>query len=280
VDSFQKGNDEQKHPGAPKASGTGKLSSDTFRSSATGPLGAPGGTRRLASGPIDAEKTLLAMRLELDNGLLIVSKLEGRLAVLGRAVQIADRPIEAQRILEGISAGEANFTKQVAQLVQQNATVKRHVQVAIYQFEQANKGLQQALEVVSKAEQYEGVLKSQYLETYCHVEKLRGQLYPLINLHLVFKDTPLLSQLIPTPKVVAEPTEFPDPPPAPGPSAPVVNENRITGMLKDSLKDTPLGNDPRVLQAVETFSKVTGDLSRVTGDLKGKLFGAFKKNPG
>lgn len=242
--------------------GTGNLGGDSFRSSGTGPLNkGAAGTKRLASGPLETEKTIQAMQTEVENGAIIVTKLEGRIRVLERALKISDRPDSAQQVCIGISAGEANFTKQVAQSLTQDPGVKRRVQVATYQFEQARKGIEAAKDVLEKAALYEGPAKGQFVENHCHVEKLRGQLYPLVNLHMVFKDHQLLSQLIPTPKVTNE-AELPPPPPPP-PAAP---QPGSTGPLNAA----QLTSDPNVQQMVETINKVTGNL-------KDRLSGFFKK---
>lgn len=240
--------------------GTGNLGGDSFRPSGTGPLNkGASGTKRLASGPLEIEKTIQAMQTEIENGSIIISKLESRIRVMDRALKIADTPADAQKICTGISAGEANFTKQVAQSLGQDPGVKRRVQVATYQFEQARKGLEAAKDVLEKAGQYDGAAKGQFVENHCHVEKLRGQLYPLVNLHMVFKDHPLLSQLIPTPKVTDN--EMAPPPPQPPQPAPTAS---------GPLNAAQLSADPNVQQMVETINKVTGNL-------KDRLSGFFKK---
>lgn len=241
--------------------GTGNLGGDSFRSTGTGPLNKSASrTGRLASGPLEIEKAIQAMATEVENGSIIINKLEGRIRVLERAIKISDRPVDAAQVLTGISAGEANFTKQVAQALTADPGVKRRVQVATYQFEQARKGIDLAKDVLDKAAGYDGPAKGQFVENHCHVEKLRGQLYPLVNLHMVFKDHALLSQLIPTPKVQDQvEMEAPPPPPPPPPQA-------ATGPLNAG----QLSSDPNVQQMVETINKVTGNL-------KDKLSGFFKK---
>ena len=269
MDSYKPGK-EDKQPGNTAPSGplgqkramTGSLSLDSFQSTGTQALGR-NGTRRLQSGPIEVEKTIQSLTSEVENGQVLVSKLEGRVVVLQRAMAIADRPMEVSKILQGVGAGEAGFTKQVGQALLQDPGTKRRVQVALYQFEQARKGVEQAAEALEKAALYEGPAKAQFVENYCHVEKLRGQLYPLINLHMVFQDHPLISQLIPAPKI-QDAEELPPPPPPPPPAAP--HQKTPTGPLE------PIANDPAVKEVVDAFNKVTGNL-------KDKLFGAFgKKN--
>lgn len=256
MDSYQRNTNENQGQGQAKPGtkqlkpGTGQLSMDSFATSGTAPLNrAAQGTRRLASGPIDVEKTMQAMRTEIENGHLILSKLEVRINVLKRALAIADRPAEASRVLTGLSAGEAGYTKQVAQMLQQDPGTKRRVQVATYQFDQAHKGLVEADATLARANTFEGGTRANFVDSNCHVEKLRGQLYPLINLHVVFKDNPLLSQLIPTPKVAESVVPEAEPTAAGG-----------TGPLAD----------PAVAQVVDTFN-------RVTGNLKEKFLGALKK---
>lgn len=268
MDSYRGGNSQDKEKGKdgpgkdpaakpPQRRGTGNLSADTFQSG-TGQLNARmGTTKRLSTGPLDVERTVGAMATEIENGKIIVSKLEGRIAVLTRAMRIIERPADVNQLCAGISQGEANFTKQVAKVLQADPAITRRVQVALYQFDQARKGLQQAEEVMQRAEQYTGAAKAQFVEAQLHVEKLRGQLYPLINLHVVFKDNPLISQLIPTPK--AAPVEdLPPPPPPP----PVEEAKSPSGTLASSA----LANDPAVREVVEAFNRVTGNLKdRVTG---------------
>ncbi|HEY9724533.1 MAG TPA: hypothetical protein V6D47_21205, partial [Oscillatoriaceae cyanobacterium] len=226
MDSYQrKTNDQegqqgqQKPPTKPLKPGTGQLSMDSFTAGGTAPLNrGAAGTRRLGTGSIEVEKTIHAMRTEIDNGHAILSKLEVRINVLKRALAVADRPAEAAKILTGVSAGEAGFTKQVAQMLQQDPGTKRRVQVATYQFDQAHKGLLEADTTLSRANGLDGSARANFVDSNCHVEKLRGQLYPLINLHVVFKDNQLLSQLIPTPKVASAAEAEAEPEVAPQPS--------------------------------------------------------------
>jgi hypothetical protein len=228
---------------------------DAFTSSATGPLNraAAGSTRRLATGSFDVEKTVTAMNAEIENGTVIITKLESRIAVMKRALAIVERPIDVGTICAGISPGEANFTKQVATMLQRDPSTQRRVQVAVYQYDQAQKGLVQAQETIARAEQYDGPAKAQYVETNVQVEKLRGQIYPLINLHMVFRDNPLLAQLIPAPKVNNEP---PPPPPLPT-RQPQAQAQAPQAPPKPG---TAALNDPAVQQMVETINKVTGSL--------------------
>src|SRR5206468_2492903 len=106
---------------------------------------------------------------EIENGKIIVAKLEGRIAVLQRAMRIMQQPTEVTRICAGISAGEANFTKQVAKVLGADAAVTQRVQVALYQFEQAHKGLIQSEEALGRAAQFEGPAKAQFVESNLHV---------------------------------------------------------------------------------------------------------------
>ncbi|MDB5096597.1 MAG: hypothetical protein JWM80_1018 [Cyanobacteria bacterium RYN_339] len=259
-----KDKDKDKQPGPPpQKKGTGSLNLDSFQSHGTASLNRnlnATGTRRLGTSGLDVDKTIGAMTTEVENGKIIVSKLEGRIAVLQRAMRIMQKPAEVAQICAGISPGEANFTKQVAKVLGVDPAITQRVQVALYQFEQARKGLEQADEALGKAPQYEGPAKAQFVESQLHVEKLRGQLYPLINLHVVFKDNPLLSQLIPTPKITAQ-----EDVPPPLPPEPLVEEKPVTGALAAS----SLANDPAVREVVDTFN-------RVTGSLKNRLGGLFK----
>jgi hypothetical protein len=267
MDSYKrdgKDKEQAKKPAPPRAPNAGTGGLDSFQSG-TGALG-KGGTRKLGTSALDVDKAIAAMATEVENGKIIVSKLEGRIAVLMRAIRIMDKPLDANQICAGISAGEANFTKQVAKVLSADPGVTRRVQVALYQFDQARKGLQQSAEALDKVHLYDGASKGQFVESQLHVEKLRGQLYPLINLHVVFKDNALLSQLIPTPK--AAPVEEPPPPPPPPPP---VEEKTITGPLAGPLANSQLANDPAVQQVVETFNRVTGNLKA--------SFGSFFKAP-
>jgi hypothetical protein len=258
MDSF-KGSDKDKEaaakPPAPKPRGTGNLSMDSFKSGGTGSLsGGLNATRRLGTGSIDVDRTIGAMTAEVENGGIIVGKLEGRMAVMTRAMRIIEKPAEVNQICAGISAGEANFTKQVAKELSTDQAVMRRVQVALYQFEQARKGLMQATEALEKAGLYQGAAKAQFVDQQCHVEKLRGQLYPLINLHVVFKDNRVLSQLIPTPKAVAAEDLLPPLPPPP-PAAEAKPEPSLLG-------SSALANDPAVREVVDAFHRVTGNLKK------------------
>lgn len=252
ADAYKKDDKDTPKPraGTGRLGGTGQLNMDSFASSGTSPLNRAvgGSTRRLSTGSIDVDRMLGAMSTELENGNVIVGKLESRIAVLKRALAIVERPNDTNQILQGVTPGEANFTKQVATMLQRDPSTQRRVQVATYQFDQAQKGLQQAAEVMTRAEEFDGLAKSQYVEANCQVEKLRGQLYPLINLHVVFKDNPLLAQLIPTPKVANTPAPQPQQQAAPQPQAPA--KPAPTGALAD----------PAVAQMVESITKMTGNL--------------------
>lgn len=257
VDSYKK---EDENPPKPKAAGTGRLSAgparaggtgqlnlDSFASSGTSALNraAAGSTRRLATGTFDADKTLAAMNAEVENGTIIVQKLESRVGVMKRALAIVDRPVDVAKICAGVSPGEVNFTKQVATMLQRDPSTQRRVQVAVYQFDQAQKGLGEAQDVLTRADDFQGLARTHFVESNCQVEKLRGQLYPLINLHVVFKDNPLLAQLIPAPKVVMEAPPPPPPPQAQAPARPAP-----TGALAD----------PAVAQMVDKINQMTGSL--------------------
>lgn len=256
MDSYKK--DDENSPPKPRAAGTGRLQGtgalnmDSFSSSGTSPLNraTAGSTRRLSTGSFDADKAVTAMASEVENGTVIVTKLESRIAVMKRALAIVERPIDVTTICAGISPGEANFTKQVATMLQRDPSTQRRVQVAVYQYDQAQKGLVQANDTLKRAEQYEGTAKAQFVEANCQVEKLRGQIYPLINLHMVFKDNPLLAQLIPAPKVSHEPAPPPPPPQPAQPQAAQPQAKAPTGALAD----------PAVQQMVDTINKVTGSL--------------------
>ena len=305
MDSYKRDNPENPKakpapPGGPASQaagqkpGTGKLS-DAYVASGTGPLGRTGpigSTRRLGSTPLDAGKTLEALKTEIDNGSLIISKLEGRIAVLIRAMRIVEKPIDVNQICAGISAGEANFTKQVAKMLQGDPHTTRRVQVALYQWDQACKGLEQAQESHDRAFQYpEGVTRAQFVDSHCQVEKLRGQLYPLINLHVVFRDNALLAQLIPTPKLTA--ADLPPPPPMPpAPEAPVQAAPRLgTGALSlpgmapaapqagSAEQTVPKAKTPtgalsqEILNADETVQQMVSSIKQATGSLRNKLIG-------
>lgn len=309
MDSYKKDNPETSKakpaaPGGPAGPtppkpGTGKLS-DAYVASGTGPLGRTGnlggGTRRLGSSPLDAERTLEALKTEIDNGDLIITKLEGRIAVMIRAMRIVEKPIDVNQICAGVSAGEANFTKQVAKMLQGDPHTTRRVQVALYQWDQAKKGLEQAAEAHERAFQYpEGIARAQFVDSHCQVEKLRGQLYPLINLHVVFRDNALLAQLIPTPKLTAADLPAPPPMPAaparpgtgslslpgltpgqPGAEATVPKAKTPTGSLVDVLSNDAISADETVQQMVSSIKQATGSLRN---KLIGMLGGVPKDEP-
>lgn len=271
MDSYKRENPESgkaKQPPEPSKTGTANLHADSFK--ITGGSGrTPGGTtKRLGNNTADADKNISMLQVELEKGQTLVSKLEGRIAVLQRACAIVDRPLDERIILGTLGAGEASFTKNVAKMLQSDPGTLRRVQVALYQFEQARKGVHQSTEAVEKAMLYEGAHRIQYVEQNCHVEKLRGQLYPLINLHVMFKDNPLLAQLIPAPKVQIE--ELP-PPPEPGapPPEPSMKETLTGGLVRKLVTE-----DPALAEAVNNFK-------HVTGSLKERLMGVLapKKKP-
>jgi hypothetical protein len=303
MDNYKKDNPKSGEPKPPASAEPASAPAhpalaDSFRSSGTGSL-AKGSTRRLQSSALDPEKAIEAMRIEVDNGKLIVSKLESRIAVLYRAVRIVEKPIDVNAICQGTSAGEANFTKQVAKMLQSDPHTTRRVQVALYQWDQALGGLKQAEEALGTAVQYGGPVRAQYVEQNLHVEKLRGQLYPLINLHVVFRDNALIAQLLPPPKAHVEPlpppraagsdSAAPVPatgtlgsagklaglvglpgmlgtgrlPPSPSPAAPASPTTAAAGIEKIT-SEAP---------AAETAGPVTSALKAATGSLRHALLG-------
>lgn len=285
MDSYKKDNPEtsKAKPAAPAGpasqaaakAGTGKLG-DAYVASGTGPLSRTGpmnSTRRLGSSPLDVDRTLEALKTEIDNGSLIISKLEGRIAVLLRAMRIVEKPIDVNQICQGVSAGEANFTKQVAKMLQGDPHTTRRVQVALYQWDQARKGLQQACESHERALLYEGLARAQFVDSHCQVEKLRGQLYPLINLHVVFRDNALLAQLIPTPKINT--AELPPPPPLP-PAPTGSGGLPLPGQAEQAVPKakTPTGAlSQELLNADETVQQMVSSIKQATGSLRNRLIG-------
>jgi hypothetical protein len=220
-------------------------------------------TRRLSSNNLSADQAIEFARTEIRNGELLVSKLHPRIAVLQRAVALLENPMQSGRIMQGVGAGEAGFTRQVSQMLREDARALRQVQVALSQWEQATNGLAAVQDGVQKALEVPESHRASFVESHCHVEKLRGQLYPLINLHVVFRENPLLSQLIPTPKqgtgeltAASKPSEVP---PAPKPEATRAPE---AASLESEVKAV----DAAVAQVVDS-------LKQATGNLKNKLIG-------
>jgi hypothetical protein len=125
------------------------------------------------------------------------------------------------------------------------------VQVALFQWEQARNGVAAAREAHDEALALEGRARDAYVESHCHVEKLRGQLYPLVNLPVVFKDHALIAQLIPVPKA-----SFTPPPPAPLPPSQV----QPTAGGRALGAGEALDPDQAVEELVNTFKALTGSL--------------------
>lgn len=260
MDSYQSANQPSKP--RPKTGmlpqGTGMLNGDSFQNTGTGRLG-PQGTRRLASGPLEAQETLSAFRIEAENGKVITEKLTPRLVVLKRALALVANPADHGRILAGVGAGEAGFTKQVAGALGADPGLKRRAQVAVYQFDQAVGGVQKADLALAEIAGLEGPEKFAAIDTHCTVEKLRGQIYPLINLHAVFRDSPIIAQLLPPPKVEEPKAPRPEdyasfmPPEVEVvvPEAP----RTVTGKLAQQVKQ-----DPAVQEIVKGVKALTGRL--------------------
>lgn len=256
MDSYQKDNPKTEKPKPLEgAGGTGRLGGsprlDTFQSSRTAPLSQLGATRRLGSASLPAEQSLALLKVEVENGETLIEKLLPRMAVLERARAIQHRPNDVGRICAGIGAGEANFTRQVALALQDSPQLLRQVQVALFQWEQARTGVAAAREAHDEALTLEGRARDIYVENHCHVEKLRGQLYPLVNLPVVFKDHPLIAQLIPVPKTPVTP-----PPPAPLPPSQV--QPAVGGSALGA--GEALDPDQAVEELVNTFKALTGSL--------------------
>ncbi|MEB3329165.1 MAG: hypothetical protein VKQ33_08040 [Candidatus Sericytochromatia bacterium] len=274
VDSYQKEDPKTERPKPSGGSGSGRLGGtprvDSFQPSRTSPLSHHGVTRRLGSAALPADEALTLLKAELDNGEVLIEKLKPRMAVLERACAIQARPNDVTRLCAGVGAGEANFTRQVALALQDSAQWLRQVQVALYQWEQARGGVVAAREAYEEAMRLEGRARDAHVEATCHVEKLRGQLYPLVNLPTVFRDHPLIAQLIPIPKL----------PTAPAPEAPLPpGQGALTPPGPSS---TPAGAahidpDEAVDQLLSSFKAVTGNLRH---KLIGWLGGAAKPPQG
>jgi hypothetical protein len=226
---------------------------DSFQSSRTSPLNQLGVTRRLGSALLPADESLALLKTEIDNGDVLVAKLLPRMAVLERARAIHAKPNDVTRICAGIGAGEANFTRQVALALLDSPQWLRQVQVALFQWEQARAGIALARQAYDEAQGLEGRALEAHVEANCHVEKLRGQLYPLVNLPTVFRDHPLISQLIPIPKSPSTP-----PPAAPLPPSQAAASQ--SPPAPGPVSETHLEADQAVEQLVSTFKVVTGNL--------------------
>ncbi|MEB3196216.1 MAG: hypothetical protein VKP62_03340 [Candidatus Sericytochromatia bacterium] len=279
MDSYHKENpkSEKSKPG-----GTGRLSPesaglDTFQSSRTAPLQRLSGTRRLASGSLDPVQLTAQVQTEVENGDLLLGKLEPRLRVLQRAVDILQRPQEASRLCQGISSGEAGFTQQVATMLGREPNALRQVQVALYQWNQAKQGLETLKQALEGALSYPEVARGRYLEEHCQLEKLRGQFFPLTNLHVVFKDNPLLAQLIPAPKAAADPsTGSPAARPATG-SLPDIGSARFPKAQSAPLSQA--GVQAEVSAADAAVQEAFAGIKQATGNLKDALLGFLGGKP-
>lgn len=205
------------------------------------------------------------MATEVSNGRTLLSKLHPRLTVLQRAVEVLEAPDQASVILRGVGAGELGFTRQVVQILQEDPRVLRQVRVALNQWTQAQKGVASAEAVLSQAAAFPEAHRAAFVAEHCHVEKLRGQLYPLINLHVVFRETPILSQLVPAPK-----PGYREKTPAPKPldAASAVRTSTAPGQVQTSIEDEVKAVDAAI-------SQVVGSIKQATGTLKNKLKGFF-----
>lgn len=253
-------------PGAesPKTASNPKAG-DSYQPARTAHLKPLSATRRLASTPLGAAQALDVVKNEIANGEVLVSKLQPRMAVLQRAVAAIEAPSRTAVIFQGVGAGEIGFTKQVIQMLQGDARALRQVQVALSQWQQALQGLQSVQGNLEKALDIPEEHRGSFIDEHCHVEKLRGQLYPLINLHVVFRDNALLSQLVPTPKPVkagaAMATEAAVPQAAVSPS-------------KTPLPPAGTGSLEQDVKAVDAaVSQMLGSLKQATGSLRNKLIG-------
>jgi hypothetical protein len=251
MDSYRsRRDDKQPSQGGPRVGqGTGQLQTDSLHLNSSGRLRLS--PRKASASLVVVDQLLERFEAEVNSGKLLLLKLKPRIAVLTRALRVLMHPAEAASVFQGVAPGEADFTRRVVQLLQEKRLILRQVQIACFQYEQADKGLEQAAEHLATALLYEGSERVTYFEHYCHIEKLRGQLYPMINLPLVFKNEPLLAQLLPEPRESEEPV-LPPPPP---PKEPVAVEPPQTGGIGHILKQ-----DPAVAQLLGGLRQLTGQL--------------------
>lgn len=249
------GSEAPKTPSTPKAG-------DSYQPSRTGHLKPLATTRRLASNPLGAA-ALDAMKTEIGNGQLLISKLQPRITVLQRALAVTENPARASQIFYGVGAGEVGFTKQVIQMLQGDARALRQVQVALSQWQQALNGIETSQGHVEKALSIPEAQRGLYVDEHCQVEKLRGQLYPLINLHVVFRDNPLLAQLVPTPKVGTGDLSAASGPATASDTAPPA----------PTAASVPASLEQEVKAVDAAVAQVMGSLKQATGSLRNKLIG-------
>lgn len=97
-----------------------------------------------------------------------------------------------------LSSQEQAIAVVVARIVEAHPEVQRQVQIALYQYTEAVKAVDEALQGLSRARGSELQRAFDELEK-LEVAKVQGKIYPLTNFHEVFKAHPQISRLFPPP---------------------------------------------------------------------------------
>ncbi|MBU6427474.1 MAG: hypothetical protein KGR26_00545 [Cyanobacteria bacterium REEB65] len=108
------------------------------------------------------------------------------------------KPLPAKAAAFHLSGPEQTLGLTVAKLIGHDPALQRRVQVALFQFAEATRAVEEAKTTVERARQSDPRSAFAELER-LEVAKIQGKVFPLCNLHAVFKDRPEIARLFPAP---------------------------------------------------------------------------------
>lgn len=160
------------------------------------------------AGPADPAKDVESGRArikelheELARAKATILDVRPRMAILKRAMRLNEGKMPEAALFHNIPVPEQTFTRQVAAHLAGNAEAGRIGAIATGQYESAWEAMRTVEEALMDAEMglpEEALSKLAGLS----VEKMRGQVFPLLSLYVHFEADPVLSRLFPPPHLV------------------------------------------------------------------------------
>jgi len=138
----------------------------------------------------------------------------------------------------GLGGQEKAMAAAIADRLRQDADLLRRTQIAIFQFDDAQRSVQETSGRVEPIRNADPEMAWDMIEA-LEVSKLQGKVYPICNFHEIFKRDPILSRVFPPPSAAGAPPAGPGPagPGMPPPGAPMPGE-------APSMGTGPLGTGP------------------------------------
>ncbi len=121
----------------------------------------------------------------------------------------------------GVGGQEKAMVTAIADRLRQDADLLRRAQIALFQFDDAQQSVQEAIGRVEPIRQADAERAWDMIES-LEVSKLQGKVYPICNFHEIFKRDPVLSRVFPPPGSTGA---------APGPAGPSAGATGGTGPL-------------------------------------------------